>query len=202
MLRKIYSFATNLCYTNKTAQKERRVDGTARNSIRKTAAVFAVLVWIGVIFSFSLHSGASSQMQSGGVIETLRALLHGMGIRVDHRIYEIYRPFLLPNEALSTAFFVRKSAHAAEYAVLGLLCAAAFRFLSSRPGRTFLFAGPLVALIDEEIIQRFLARGRTAALQDAALDTLAFYLALALCLLLARAASAARRRKARRTVRA
>ncbi|MDR3552291.1 MAG: VanZ family protein [Clostridia bacterium] len=148
--------------------------------------IILLAAWIIVIFSFSLRSGASSHSESSAVENALLTFLERVNIRVDTGIYNLYRPFVPKGQVIDAEAFVRKTAHVFEYAVLGLLCCAnAWRIPVRRRRAAWLFflIGPLTAMIDEEIIQRFLVTGRTSSLRDVLLDATGFFIAATIAML-------------------
>lgn len=139
-----------------------------------------------LIFSFSLHSGVSSHRQSEEVAETVTRVLARCHIHIDSHAYQIYRPFLNPGETADRDLFFRKSAHLAEYFLLGVF-SSVLLYVGSfsgtwRPNQlAFFFCGPLTALVDEKILQQYLVAQRTSTYQDVLLDSIGFYAAVLLC---------------------
>jgi Predicted integral membrane protein len=161
---------------------------------RKTGDILfaaAAVLWVAVIFSFSLRSGAASHGESGFVERLLSGAARRVNLPVDRRIlYWFFAPFAGENGAVSGEAVVRKAAHFTEYFVLGLFCAKAARVLIRRRLRFLvpfpLLCGPVVSLFDERFIQLFLVAGRTASYMDVLLDCIGFYCAVLLFLSAAR----------------
>lgn len=153
--------------------------------VNKSRVILALIaVWVCVIFSFSLHNAQSSHSQSAAVKKAVTSVLRQENIKPSRNIYDIYSPLLQKGETASGEFFVRKTAHTFEYAVLGLLCSLwALRRPRRRQRLPMLLLGPAVAFVDELVVQRFFSAGRTASLADVLLDTLGFVLACLLFLL-------------------
>lgn len=154
-----------------------------RPHIVHIAAVAVAIAWAFVIFSFSLHSGQSSHAESFQVKSALLAFLNRIGLPVNRGVYRVFYPFLKPGETMNGDLFVRKTAHVIEYSILGFLCTAAFLQGQRRRQWALLCVGPAAALIDEKIIQQFLVTGRGSTFHDVVLDSLAFYLAVFLGIL-------------------
>lgn len=104
---------------------------------------------------------------------------------MNHKIYNIYRPFVEDKNHVSSEDFVRKTAHFTEYFLFGVFCITAALILKrkSRIWYIPLFLGIPVALFDEKIIQKFLVAGRTSSFKDALLDNIGFYFAVLMILL-------------------
>lgn len=124
---------------------------------RRWAVVLAVLtlLCLGFIWSHSAQPGVVSKQQSDAVLE---------------RVAEIASP-AVQERFLQTDFWVRKTAHFAEFGCLGLLLAALSVVLLGR-GREAVFAsmfcGLLAAVLDEGI--QLLTGSRSAQVQDVWID--------------------------------
>lgn len=154
------------------------------NTHKRGLIIFATVsvLWVAVIFSFSLRSGTVSHHESGFVEHLLSAAAHRLNISVDHRLFSIFTPFVERPPVTSEAF-IRKSAHLTEYFILGLICVQAFWLLKRRRHRFAplpLLLGPVVSIFDERIIQLFLVSGRTSSYRDVTLDSIGFYSAVLL----------------------
>lgn len=117
-----------------------------------------VILWCGVIFSMSASTADESAAQSEGFI---RALASAFSIELDSTIVE------------SMHNVVRKCAHFAEYAVLGVLLSAAVgchkhNWLSQA---AIAFSAGAVYAVTDEIHQLFVP-GRAGMLKDVLLDSL------------------------------
>lgn len=140
-----------------------------------------LLIWIGIIFSFSLHSGGSSHYQSVEVKAAVSRVIQQDGMRVDRRLYRLYQPFMIKEGKVNGEVFIRKTAHLIEYFVLGAICALILwlnTWIQPAVRRLLLLFGPMVALIDEFVIQKFMVVNRTSSWKDVLLDSIGFYLAL------------------------
>lgn len=124
----------------------------------------AVLLWMALIFSFSMENGAESAESSGGFIRTL---------------LETFDPgfFSLPDddqfaaiESLSS--FVRKTAHFCIFGMLGLLVTSAVSTHGLNARKTALFSIMICAVyaVSDEIHQYFVP-GRACMLKDMLIDT-------------------------------
>ncbi len=129
-----------------------------------------VLFWIGVIFYLSGGGGSFSETS-----RYIRPLLEFLFPTADAETLQLYHGY------------IRKLAHVAVYAVLGLLAARAF---ASSDKDTLRLRWPIavialviaIALIDE--FQQSFNNARTGALGDIALDTLGGLLAIAAFIIL------------------
>lgn len=139
-----------------------------------------LIIWVGVIFSFSLRSGVSSHQQSNEMKNTIKTEMQDSHIPIDRSAYRVYRPFMKKGQQVNGEAFVRKSAHFFEYFMLGVL-SVCFIHLRYRKGKALylmvLLIGPAVAIIDEKIIQKFLVHGRTSSYKDVLLDSAGFCIA-------------------------
>lgn len=152
----------------------------------KKIFIFITLLFIILIFSFSFHSGASSHEQSEEVANVVSHILQHYHVSIPSSVYKIYQPFLIKGETTDRNLFFRKSAHLTEYFVLGIL-SSILLYLGSFSGTwqsyqiCFFFFGPLTALVDEKIIQKYLVIQRTSTFKDVVLDSIGFYMAIILC---------------------
>lgn len=115
-------------------------------------------VYIGFIYGNSLQDGAASSERSGRVVEMLQALLSSLGW-----------------QGTVSDYFIRKAAHFAEYAGLGLLLGLTLRAYTPHILRHVfvpLFIGLLVPVSDE-FLQLFI-EGRAGMVQDVVLDFAGF----------------------------
>ena len=115
------------------------------------------VLWIGLIFAFSLQDGTQSSLSSGLITQTLKELL---------ALMEIY-----PNPIL-LSWVVRKTAHLLEYTVLGVLALKSAPLYKEYPFFWMVFAIPWM---DEGL--QSLIPGRAGTLSDVFIDTLGLALA-------------------------
>lgn len=125
--------------------------------MKKAAAWFPSLVWMGLIFMMSAMPGDVSGAQSGALLELL--------LSVFARVF----PFLAAVSPDMLHLLLRKGAHMAAYAVLALLNARAL-FLNGS-GRPYLFSWILAAAYaaSDEFHQGFVA-GRGPSVLDVMID--------------------------------
>ena len=71
------------------------------------------LLWMAVIFLFSSQNAADSSALSGGITEWLTKLIH--------KEFHIFSPSYQQEVLGRVSFFIRKTAHFTEYAILGFL---------------------------------------------------------------------------------
>lgn len=110
------------------------------------------LLWIGVIFTFSLSSGAESSLQSGMIVSFVRSAFSALHI---------------PTEGYDLVFWIRKLAHFTEYFILGLSMVNTVKALNKRLLFALVF---LVPIIDESI--QFFTPGRAMSVMDMGIDAL------------------------------
>ena len=112
------------------------------------------IVWIMVIFSFSLQSGDESGKLSGGIV----AWIVGLFFPEDFAYIGLVH------------FLVRKAAHFTEYFILGVLLSLTAREAKwSRPLIKPWIMGTLVACCDETI--QLFSEGRAGMITDVMLDS-------------------------------
>ncbi len=124
--------------------------------MNKKLVRFSVLtvLWVMVIFSFSLQNGEESSQLSGGIVAW---------------IMEVLLPADFPYVDL-LGMLVRKAAHFTEYFILGILTSLTVR--ETRCTRTMLTSwiiGTLVACCDETI--QLFSDGRAGQITDVMLDS-------------------------------
>ena len=145
--------------------------------LKRLAVCTADVLWLGLIFSQSLHTAESSARQSDRVTQPLQQLL-----QPDKPAEELER-------------LVRKLAHFAEFFVLGALIAvtlAVFGALLQKGGTAVrrhgfayaALAGVLPALCDETL--QLLSEGRAAMVEDVWLDWAGYLCGLVCCLFCAK----------------
>jgi VanZ family protein len=115
------------------------------------------ILWIGVIFAFSLQDGLASSRTSGYLSSTLQTLLAYLNLYPE--------PVLI-------AWFIRKSAHLIEYFILGSLALQAAPLFKRIPFYAVVFLVPLL----DETLQHFVP-GRAGTLDDVAIDVIGLILA-------------------------
>lgn len=124
----------------------------------------AVFIWMGVIFLFSAQDGDTSQGLSDGIAQLIAGVIHP-----DYKN-------LPPGESAvfleTVQFFIRKTAHFLEYALLGLLIAWLLATFPRLKRWTMLMAPAICAAyatLDE--FHQFYVGGRDASLRDVAIDS-------------------------------
>lgn len=119
-------------------------------TLKKSLYPLLTLIWIGVIFSFSLSNGEASTAQSGLVVGLVRSAFTALHI---------------PTEGYNLVFWVRKGAHFSEYFVLGLLIRRTVQDLGNRVYLCLVFLVPVI----DETLQLF-SPGRAFSPVDMAID--------------------------------
>ncbi len=144
----------------------------------------ALLAAAAFIFFNSLHTGSSSNALSEKIARLFSMEEDRTGFHIDLS----FLAFFYPDEAKDLPnLFVRKLAHFGEYFLFGLVAAFSLHAVCSQRGRRaalyLSFAvGPLVALLDEKVVQAYLSRGRTALFRDVLLDSCGYLAGLFLVL--------------------
>lgn len=147
---------------------------------KQTMLIIMVVLWVAMIFSFSLHSGKASHLQSSTVEKSIKAIFLTLHIPICRDLYNVFSSFALPGEIVNGEYFIRKSAHSFEYGTFGILMS--FVYVSIRKtcntqnhyAPLLYFCGPIIAIVDEEIIQKYVVTQRTSSYKDVILDTIAF----------------------------
>jgi len=111
------------------------------------------LLWILLIFSLSLQDGMTSTLSSGFFVNLLSRLLTSVGLSF---------------ERSTLSFFIRKSAHFTEYALLGFFALKSGRLINNVSWFQLMF---IVPWLDEGL--QTLIPGRAGTLTDVAIDSLA-----------------------------
>lgn len=133
---------------------------------------------------FSMHSGSSSNLQSEHIKRIAARIAHRIGI---------YHPSLHFLQVLYPEYgtdlgnlLIRKLSHFTEYAIFGVCCTLIFRHIQNRKWAVLLniACGPLLALLDEKVVQAYLSVGRTSSYRDVLLDSLGFFCGALLALLI------------------
>jgi VanZ family protein len=136
------------------------------------------LLLIGIIFGFSLNSGQSSNLQSNEVTDTLRPFAHVLGI---HDIGSSFLSQIIhPRDITLAELLIRKLAHFSEYLFVGVLIGLFSSTINSNKIRlaVMVFAGAIVALIDEKLIQAYFTTGRTSSFIDVGIDCSGYFVGL------------------------
>ena len=124
----------------------------------------AVVLWMALIFSFSMETAAESSASSGGFIRSLLETFDNdfLTLSNDDQHTKI--------ESLS--YIVRKSAHFCIFGMLGILVTSAVSSHGLSPKKTALFSVGICALyaVSDEIHQYFVP-GRACMLRDMLIDT-------------------------------
>ena len=124
----------------------------------------AVVLWMALIFSFSMETAAESSESSGGFIRSLLETFDRdfLTLSADGQHAKI--------ESLS--YIVRKSAHFCIFGMLGFLVTSAVSTHGLSPKKTALFSLGICALyaVSDEIHQYFVP-GRACMLRDMLIDT-------------------------------
>jgi VanZ family protein len=124
-----------------------------KNSIIRILILFACLIWIAVIFSFSNEPSVISSEKSNLIAD------------VASRAFNVERTNTLHS-------YIRKTAHVLEYSVLGMILALFFNFNNKANNKYYntLLIGILIAVADEKY-QSFVP-GRGPGIKDVFLDFL------------------------------
>lgn len=114
----------------------------------------AFILWIGVIWCFSMQNSTASSGVSNGI---LRKILHLFQVTVDS------------SRELELELILRKTAHMAEFAILAILSASAFQSTGGmHPVYKAHAACIAVAIIDE--VHQLFVPGRTGLVNDVVID--------------------------------
>lgn len=135
----------------------------AKNIIR-TVLVATVILWMGVIFSFSCENGGESAESSGGFIHTIISFFDKDFSALSHeRQTEIIETY---------DHFVRKTAHFTIYAILGGLLSFTLFSFGLEKVKLYIISVVLSGLyaVSDEIHQYFVP-GRACMIRDMILDT-------------------------------
>ena len=124
----------------------------------------AVVLWMALIFSFSMETAAESSESSGGFIRTL--------LETFDRDFSALSSTEQHTKIESLSYFIRKSAHFCIFGMLGILVTSAVSAHGLSPKKTALFSLGICALyaISDEIHQYFVP-GRACMLRDMLIDT-------------------------------
>ncbi len=134
--------------------------------------ILLLILWMGIIFSFSQDTGEVSTKKSSHVIETGINIV--MKLTANHYTEEQIESFIV-----KSVYLVRKLAHLIEYFVLGLLFINVIKDYTSISLKKSLFilgACFLYALTDEG--HQMLIPGRDGKFIDVLIDTLGSFLGI------------------------
>ena len=157
------------------------------NKYSKNIFYFLFILWIAIIFSFSLRPGNISHKQSTTVKSELTAITDHHAANISLYLKDIFNNIYKNKEKINSNGVVRKLAHITEYFILGLISASIINLLFLQRKKywlIFILVGPIIALIDEKIIQKYLTVGRTSSFTDVAIDCFGFYAALVVFLII------------------
>ena len=124
----------------------------------------AVVLWMALIFSFSMENSVESAESSGGFIRTILETLDRDFLSLPYADQYMKIEFL--------SHFVRKSAHFCIFGMLGLLVTSAVSTHALSPKKTAAVSLVICALyaVSDEVHQYFVP-GRACMLRDMLLDT-------------------------------
>ncbi len=122
-----------------------------------------VVLWIGIIFNFSLQDQGQSAQQSSRMLEIVEPLLE--------RIEGMLGRELIPDALLH--WMVRKAAHVTLYLILGVLMHTAIRYSGISAGQAIWMGLGLIILVagTDEFLQTLIP-GRSGQWRDVFLDSL------------------------------
>lgn len=124
-----------------------------------------IVLWLAVIYSFSAKNGVSSSNYSGGITKKVLKIIYPSYEHKDVRTKKIIFQ--------KTNFYIRKTAHFAEYAILAVLVT--FFLLTFNMGfiSAIIFTVALCCAFaaGDEIHQMFV-KGRSPQMKDVILDTI------------------------------
>lgn len=126
--------------------------------------IVAAVLWMALIFSFSMENAAESSESSGGFIRTFLSFIDDD--------FEYLSPEAQTEAVESLSHLVRKTAHFCIFGMLGILVSSAISTYHLTPRRTLLYSVSLCALyaVSDEVHQ-FFVPGRACMLRDMLLDT-------------------------------
>lgn len=122
--------------------------------------IFPILtiVWILVIFTFSIQSGSISSLQSGVITKYVSSLLSSINIQIELRLLSL---------------IVRKLAHFTEFFILGILVTQSSYILKRNDILYLIFLIPIL----DEFIQSFIP-DRAMSIVDMGIDSLGISLGI------------------------
>ena len=124
----------------------------------------AVVLWMALIFSFSMENSVESAESSGGFIRTLLETFDRDFLALSYAEQHA--------EIESLSYFVRKSAHFCIFGMLGILVTSAVSTHGFTPKKTALFSLGICAIyaVSDEVHQYFVP-GRACMFRDMLIDT-------------------------------
>lgn len=124
------------------------------NARKHTKLIFPILtlVWIFVIFSFSLQNGSISSLQSGVITKYIHSLLSNININLELKLLSL---------------IIRKLAHFTEFFILGCLVRKSSLDLNRNDLLLYIFLIPIL----DEFIQSFIP-DRAMSVIDMGIDSL------------------------------
>lgn len=126
--------------------------------------VLLIVIWMGVIFSFSSKNGEQSSKSSGRVTKTVISVCYpaysSMAEKEQERIFGIFN------------FLIRKAAHFTEYFILAVLVTFLIITFDKKGFSAIIFAASICAAFaaGDEIHQGFVS-GRNPSVKDVLIDT-------------------------------
>lgn len=125
-----------------------------RNKTQSIIYLIFTILWVCVIFSFSLQNGEESSQLSGGIVAYLVEWIAPEGFE-QVEVLELV---------------IRKGAHFTEYFILGILLSQTIRTMKGKGSMLFSwFIGTMVACCDESI--QLFSDGRAGQITDVMLDS-------------------------------
>lgn len=126
--------------------------------------IVAAVLWMALIFSFSMETAAESSGSSDGFIRTFLSFIDDD--------FESLSPEAQTETVESLSHLVRKTAHFCIFGMLGILVSSAISTYNLAPRRTLLCSVSLCALyaVSDEVHQ-FFVPGRACMIRDMLLDT-------------------------------
>jgi VanZ family protein len=130
---------------------------------RKYIYICLTLIWIGVIFSFSLQPSSKSEVLSDGEGQII----------LEHSSSETLESSEAWTESQWTHFHkvIRKCGHLAEFFVLGILMILMMNAVQVKYEKVFAFLACVLVAVCDETIQLFIP-GRVGMLADVILDSI------------------------------
>lgn len=146
---------------------------------KKTVVLFAILIWMGIIFCFSAQPATESQAMSDGFINKLLNIFIS-----DFEKFDLSEKTAVVE---SLSFYIRKIAHAMIYFVLSCLIRLYFHYVDCKVWQKNLFTVLLCflyAVFDE--IHQYFVPGRSCELRDVLIDSAGAIVGILFLLLIAK----------------